>query len=108
MAEPSLVGPIDKTLREIGIELKATLPCAKELIIFGSAEISEYPGDIDIAAIIPDEIEVFDAASALAPTLATLTARTGLLISCFPVNISYFNDNKSQFIQNIHINGRSI
>ncbi|WP_162561436.1 hypothetical protein [Methylobacterium terrae] len=108
MAETILVSPIDKTLLEIGMELKATLPCAQEIIIFGSSEISESPGDVDIAAIIPDDIEVFDATSALAPTLANLTARTGLLISCFPINISHFNDNKSQFIQNIRLNGRSI
>jgi hypothetical protein len=53
---------LEGQLAHIGAELRAALPCAENLVVFGSARHADQPGDLDLAIIIPDSIGVFEAA----------------------------------------------
>ena len=99
---------LDRLLSEIRIELKAVLPLVEGLVVFGSARDPASHGDLDLAIIIPDDINTFEASLALAPILARFTTQAGRLVSCFPIGVDRFHNDTSQFIQNVRTNGRTI
>ena len=98
----------ESQLAQIGAELRAVVPCAEGLVMFGSAREAASPGDLDLAIIIPDSTDAFEAARALAAALARLTEQTGVLVSCFPISVGRFQNDGSQFIRNVRRDGRPI
>jgi predicted nucleotidyltransferase len=95
-------------LARISTELKAAVPYARSVVLFGSATEGGAPGDIDLAMIVPDECDLFEVARAIAPIVAERTAIEGILVSCFPISETRFRSGGSQFARNVRDHGQEI
>lgn len=94
-------------LLRIKSDIQAVSHHVLEFILFGSATYSDHAHDVDIALIVPDETDLFEFCRAISPIVASHTADAGVLISCFPVRVSRYNGNSSQFLANVSKYGRS-
>ena len=94
-----------QSLQSIADDVRTALPEARHTLVYGSASSDDLAGDIDLAVIVEEEADRFDAMRKVAPILAQQIIAKGILTTCFPIGADAFAEQRSQFIRNVRSDG---
>lgn len=93
--------PLSAVLRILRSEILATGFPVDDFYLFGSAVAATSPGDLDVALVVADNVNMVAFLRTIAPIVASTTASTGHLLTCVPLARSRVAEARSQFIENV-------
>lgn len=92
-------------LPQLAFDVCRAVPGCKRVLLHGSAVHGADPGDIDLAMIVRDVTDRFEAMRTTAGFLADRSVATGLLHTCFPIEEATCSSAASQYVRNVLADG---
>lgn len=95
-------------LAQLALNLRRAVPGGARVLLHGSAVHGVDPGDVDLAIIVQDGTDRFEAVRTMAGLLADRSVATGVLHTCFPIEASSCSSAVSQYVRNVLLDGREL
>ncbi|MCU6456038.1 hypothetical protein LPN01_18325 [Sphingomonas sp. A2-49] len=95
-------------LAQLALDLCRAVPGGERVVLHGSAVHGADPGDVDLAIIVRDGTDRFEAVRTIAGLLADRSVATGVLHTCFPIEQEACSFKASQYVRNVLTDGREL
>ncbi len=95
-------------LAQLALNLRRAVPGGARVLLHGSAVHGVDPGDVDLAIIVQDGTDRFEAVRTMAGLLADCSVATGVLHTCFPIEEAAYSSAASQYVRNVLADGSEV
>jgi hypothetical protein len=100
--------PWREGLPQLARELRRAVPGGERVLLHGSAVSGNDPGDIDLALIVRNGTDRFEAVRTMTGFLADRSVATGILHTCFPIEEAACTSLASQYVRNLLADGSEL